>query len=97
LLVGLLLGLIEGEIVGETDGLFVGWLLGDFGTFTEQVVRNTKSHDIQQKQTFQTINTQDLTVDGDRLGLFVGLLVGLFEGEVVGHPEGPLVGDILGD
>ena len=48
-------------------------------------------------QTFQSISTHDLTVDGDRLGLFVGLLVGLIEGEVVGDPEGPLVGEILGD
>ncbi len=40
LLDGCLLGLIEGETVGETDGLVVGELLGDFGTLTEEVVRN---------------------------------------------------------
>ena len=41
LLVGVLLGLIEGENVGETDGLFDGDRLGVFSTLKEEVVRNT--------------------------------------------------------
>ena len=36
-------------------------------------------------------------MDGDRLGLFVGLPLGLIEGEAVGDPEGALVGEVLGD
>jgi hypothetical protein len=42
-------------------------------------------------------NSNNLTVDGDRLGLIVGLPLGLIEGEVVGISEGPLVGKVLGD
>ena len=41
LLVGVLLGLIEGENVGETDGLVDGDRLGVFSTLKEEVVRNT--------------------------------------------------------
>ena len=36
-------------------------------------------------------------MDGDRLGLVVGLPVGLLEGGRVGDTEGLAVGDILGD
>ncbi len=43
------------------------------------------------------INSNNLTADGERLGLIVGLPLGLIEGEVVGIREGPLVGKVLGD
>jgi hypothetical protein len=36
-------------------------------------------------------------LDGERLGLVVGLPVGLFEGGVVGETEGLAVGEVLGD
>ncbi len=36
-------------------------------------------------------------MDGDRLGLVVGLPVGLIEGEAVGTTEGLPVGEVLGD
>ena len=36
-------------------------------------------------------------MDGDRLGLVVGLPVGLIEGEAVGTAKGLLVGEVLGD
>ena len=36
-------------------------------------------------------------MDGDRLGLVVGLPVGLLEGGRVGETEGLAVGEILGD
>ena len=36
-------------------------------------------------------------MDGDRLGLVVGLPVGLIEGEAVGTTEGFPVGEVLGD
>lgn len=36
-------------------------------------------------------------MDGERLGLLVGLPVGRVDGEVVGEPEGPLLGEVLGD
>jgi hypothetical protein len=39
----------------------------------------------------------ELTSDGDRLGLAVGLRVGLSEGECVGKTEGLVVGEVLGD
>ncbi len=39
----------------------------------------------------------ELTLDGDWLGLVVGLRVGLIEGGPVGEPEGLAVGEALGD
>ena len=39
----------------------------------------------------------ELTLDGDRLGLVVGLPVGLLEGGRVGETEGLVVGETLGD
>jgi len=39
----------------------------------------------------------ELTLDGDKLGLVVGLPVGLLEGGPVGETEGLVLGEALGD
>ncbi len=95
LLVGLLLGLIEGGTVGDTDGLLVGGLLGDFDELIQLL--GPQIDKIMGKRTFSNRNSHHLTVDGDRLGLVVGLPVGLIEGEAVGTTEGLPVGEVLGD
>ncbi len=95
LLVGLLLGLIEGETVGDANGLLVGGLLGDFDELIQLL--GPQIDKIMGKRTFSNPNSHHLTVDGDRLGLVVGLPVGLIEGEDVGTADGLLVGEVLGD
>ena len=83
-------GLVEGDLVGETVGL----VLGDFGIITK---------DVGWSQAYNQIcfskhqKLKNLTRDGDRLGLLVGLLLGLIEGGTVGDTDGLLLGGLLGD
>ncbi len=49
------------------------------------------------KANIQRMYTHDLTADGDRLGLLVGVLLGLMVGAIDGDEEGLLEGEVLGD
>lgn len=94
-------GLLVGEVVGEVDGAFVGEVVGEVdGSFVGEVVGETDGSlvgEVVGETDGSLVGEVVGDVDGKLDDKLVGEAVGALDGEVVGALDGKLVGELDGD